>query len=101
MLKMNKPSIQTRLVVDNERLSITMEYFNRFPIFRAGKGEKCQWYPAGKEERAVEVICYQFRKLLRVLLKYSGLHAHYKYQRRIIDALTELTRILSSVSFSF
>ncbi|XP_003369347.1 hypothetical protein Tsp_04762 [Trichinella spiralis] len=47
-------------------------------------------------DQAAEATCHQFRRLLRVLPKNSGLHAHYKYQRRIIDALTELTRILSS-----
>ncbi|KRY11606.1 hypothetical protein T12_6319, partial [Trichinella patagoniensis] len=47
-------------------------------------------------DQAAEVMCHQFRKLLRVLPKNSGLHAHYKYQRRIIDAQTELMKILSN-----
>ncbi|KRX11856.1 hypothetical protein T07_14040, partial [Trichinella nelsoni] len=52
-------------------------------------------------DQAAEVICRQFRKLLRVPHKNSDPHAQYKNQRRIIDVLTKLTRILSNVSFSF
>ncbi|KRZ50318.1 hypothetical protein T02_3681, partial [Trichinella nativa] len=47
-------------------------------------------------DKAAEVIFHQFRKMLRLLPKNSGQHAHYKYQKKIVDALTELTRILTS-----
>ncbi|KRZ65873.1 hypothetical protein T10_12967 [Trichinella papuae] len=43
-------------------------------------------------DRPAEVILQQISKLLHVLPKDSGLHAHYKYLRRIIDALTALLK---------
>ncbi|KRZ08186.1 hypothetical protein T11_12864 [Trichinella zimbabwensis] len=43
-------------------------------------------------DRPAEVIRQQISKLLHVLPKDTGLHAHYKYLRRIIDALTALLK---------
>ncbi|KAL1245948.1 ATP synthase subunit delta [Trichinella spiralis] len=72
---MNKPSIQTRLVVDNERLSITMEYFNRFPIFRA---ESCCAYYLNTQS--------SFHLITAILMKPSLKYCRVLYPGRRLEA---------------